>query len=66
MDKDWQKKYWDMASGLVEATQKRAEPVVRALVKQGEIAAERAEKAVDDLLKSSQENRQAIRKLVRS
>lgn len=65
MDKDWQKKYWDMASGLVEATQKRAEPVVRALVKQGEIAAERAEKAVDELLTMSQSNRKTISKMVR-
>lgn len=59
-------KYWDMASGLVEATQKRAEPVVRALVKQGEIAAERAEKAVDDLLERSQSNRKALAAIVRS
>lgn len=66
MEKDWQKKYWGMASGLVEATQKRAEPVVRAMVKQGEIAAEKAEKAVDELLKASQSNRQALSALVRS
>ncbi|MEX0659612.1 MAG: phasin family protein [Egibacteraceae bacterium] len=66
MEKDWQKKYWGMASGLVEATQKRAEPVVRAMVKQGEIAAEKAEKAVDELLKASQSNRKALSALVRS
>lgn len=65
VDKNTQK-YWDMATGLVEATQKRAEPVVRALVKQGEIAAERGEKAVDDLLKRSQSNRKAIASIVRS
>lgn len=63
---DWQKKYWGMASGLVEATQKRAEPVVRAMVKQGEIAAEKAEKAVDELLKASQSNRKALSALVRA
>lgn len=65
MDKDWQK-YWGMASGLVEATQKRAEPVVRAMVKQGEIAAEKAEKAIDELLKASQSNRKALSALVRA
>lgn len=65
VDKDWQK-YLDLASGVKEATQKRAEAVVRRLVKQGEIAAERAEKAVDDLLARSEANRKAITSIVKS
>ncbi|HVL98392.1 MAG TPA: hypothetical protein VM324_03785 [Egibacteraceae bacterium] len=63
MDKDWQK-YIDLASGLRDATQKRAEQVVRGLVKQGEIAAERAEKAVDELLTKSEANRKAMSRVV--
>lgn len=65
MDKDWQK-YLDLASGMKEATQKRAESIVRNLVKRGEIAAERAEKAVDELLAKSEANRKAIASIVRS
>lgn len=65
MNKEWQK-YLDMASGLRDATQKRAEQVVRTLVKQGEIATDRAEKAVDELLSRSEANRKAISSVVRS
>lgn len=65
MNKEWQK-YLDLASGLREATQKRAESVVRTLVKQGEIATDRAEKAVDELLSRSESNRKAISSIVRS
>lgn len=65
MNKEWQK-YLDLASGLREATQKRAESVVRTLVKQGEIATDRAEKAVDELLSRSESNRKAIASIVRS
>lgn len=65
MNREWQK-YLDMASGLRDATQKRAESVVRTLVKQGEIATDRAEKAVDELLARSEANRKAISSIVRS
>lgn len=65
MNKEWQR-YLDLASGLRDATQKRAEQVVRTLVKQGEIATDRAEKAVDELLSRSEANRKAIASVVRS
>lgn len=65
MNKAWQK-YLDMASGLTNVTRKRAEQVVRSLVKQGEIAADRTEKAVDELLSRSESNRKAVASIVRS
>lgn len=65
MDKAWQK-YLDMASGLTKITQKRAEQVVRSLVKQGEVATDRAEKTVDELLSRSEANRKAAAQIVRS
>ena len=65
MNRAWQR-YLDAASGLSHMTQQRAERVVKALVKQGEVAAERAEKAVDELLKRSEQNREAIAALVRN
>lgn len=65
MNKAWQK-YLDMASGLTQVTQKRAESVVRSLVKQGEIATDRAEKAVDELLSRSESNRKAVASIVKS
>lgn len=65
MNKAWQK-YLDMASGLTNVTRKRAEQVVRSLVKQGEIATDRTEKAVDELLSRSESNRKAVASIVRS
>jgi polyhydroxyalkanoate synthesis regulator phasin len=59
-------KYLEAASGLTEVTQRRAEQLVKGLVKQGEVAAERAEKVVDDLLKRSQQNRKTIAGLVKT
>ncbi|HVM19385.1 MAG TPA: hypothetical protein VM307_05450, partial [Egibacteraceae bacterium] len=66
MDKDAWKKYIDTASGLTEVTRKGAERVVRALVKQGEIAADQVERTVDDLLKRSEKNRKAVAAIVRT
>ena len=65
MNKAWQR-YLEMATGATNVTQRRAEQVVKSLVKQGELAAERAEKAVDDLLQRSEENRKAVASIVRS
>jgi polyhydroxyalkanoate synthesis regulator phasin len=65
VNKAWQR-YLEAASGLTETTQHRAEQVVKSLVRQGELAAERAEKAVDDLLKRSEQNRKAFSAIVRS
>ena len=65
MNKAWQR-YLEAAGGLTDMTQQRAESLVKTLVKQGELAAERAERAVDDLLSRSEQNRKAISALVRN
>jgi polyhydroxyalkanoate synthesis regulator phasin len=65
VEKTWQK-YVESASGLTEVTRRRAEQIVRSLVKQGEIAADNMERAVEDLLQRSEENRKAVASLVRS
>lgn len=61
----WQR-YVDAAGSLTQTTRKRAESIVRNLVKQGEIASDRAEKAVEDLLNRSEENRKAVASIVRT
>lgn len=63
MNRTWQR-YLDLAGGLGHITQRGAETVVKTLVKQGEMAADLAEKAVDDLLARSEANRQAVRSMV--
>lgn len=65
MTSPWQR-YVDAAGSLTQTTRKRAESIVRGLVKQGEIASDRAEKAVDDLLSRSEENRKAVVSIVRT
>lgn len=65
MDNAWQR-YLHLASGATQVTRQRAEQVVRTLVKRGEIAAERTEKAVDDLLKRSEQNRKTLAAVVRT
>jgi len=65
VDMGWQK-YADTAAGLSELTRQRAEHVVRTLVKQGEIAADVTERAVDELLQRSERNRKALTALVRA
>jgi polyhydroxyalkanoate synthesis regulator phasin len=64
VNRAWER-YLDTATSLTEVTRKRAEQVVRNLVKQGEIAAERAERAVDELLKRTETNRKAVAALVK-
>jgi len=61
----WQR-YLDMASGLTQVTQRKAESVVKTLVRQGEVAADRAERVVDELLTRSDANRKAIASLVKT
>lgn len=61
----WQR-YIEMASGVGQVTKKTAESVVQRLVKQGEVAADRAERAVDELLQRSERNRKAVGALVRA
>jgi DNA-binding protein HU-beta len=65
VDRTWHR-YVETASGLTEVTRRRAEQIVRSLVKQGEIAAENMERAVEDLLARSEENRKAVTSLVKS
>lgn len=61
----WQR-YLDLATGLTDVTRRGAEAVVRTLVKQGELAADRAERAVDDLLRRSEANRKLVAALVKA
>lgn len=61
----WQK-YLDLATGFTDVTRRSAEGVVRGLVKQGEVAADATERAVDELLQRSEQNRRLIVELVRA
>jgi polyhydroxyalkanoate synthesis regulator phasin len=63
--KGWQR-YLDLAVGVSAVTRSAAEAAVRTLVARGEVAADRAERLVDDLLASSQDNRNAIASIVRA
>ncbi|HUH08633.1 MAG TPA: phasin family protein [Egibacteraceae bacterium] len=65
MDKGW-RRYLEAAGGATEIPRKRAEQLVKTLVKQGEVAADKAEKAVEDLVKRSEGNRKAIASLART
>jgi polyhydroxyalkanoate synthesis regulator phasin len=58
VDSAWQR--------VASVTGRGAESVVRTLVKQGEVAADRAERAIEDLLGFSEANRRAVVTLVRS
>lgn len=58
-------RYVEMAAGLTTATVHTAERVVQRLVQEGEVAADRAERAVADVLDASQRNRAALMELVR-
>jgi polyhydroxyalkanoate synthesis regulator phasin len=59
-------KYLETAMPLIEMTRKRAEQIAKTMVKQGEIAAEKTEKAVEDLLKRSEANRKAVAAIVKA
>lgn len=59
-------KYVEAAAGVTQLTRKRAESVVKQLVKQGEAAADQAGELVDDLVERSRSNREAVSNLVRS
>ena len=64
MNKAWER-YFELATSLAVVTRKNAERIVRTLVQQGEIAAERAEEAVDELLKRTERNRHAVAEMAR-
>lgn len=57
-------RYLEAAMGLTDLTRKRAEQVVRGLLKQGE-AADNPRELVENLLERSQENRDTLVALVR-
>lgn len=63
METAWQR-YLETATELTAVTRRRAEAVVRSLVKQGEVAADRAERSVEDLLARSERNRRVVSELV--
>lgn len=63
MTDNWQR-YVDMAGDVTRELSQRAESMVKVLVQQGETAADRAERAVDDLLAGSEANRKAVSRLV--
>lgn len=65
MNETWQR-YLELATGVTRVTRDRAEAVVRSLVKQGEVAADRAERAVDELLSRSESNRSGLLEMVRA
>lgn len=64
-DKAWER-YVDLVTGFTQVAQRRAEQVVRTLVRRGEIEASKSEKAVEDLLARVDQNRKAISSLVKS
>jgi hypothetical protein len=49
VERAWQQRV-DVVTGITHEAQKRAEQVVRALVRRGEVEASRSEKAVENLL----------------
>ncbi|MGH8929606.1 MAG: phasin family protein [Egibacteraceae bacterium] len=57
---------WQRFSEVTQGTQKRAEQVVRALVRRGEVEAARSERNVEGLLFRVEQNRKAIASIVRS
>lgn len=57
-------RYAELASGVVSVSRKTAEAAVSRLVQQGELAADRAERAVDELLARSERNRKALGELI--
>jgi polyhydroxyalkanoate synthesis regulator phasin len=65
MENAWQR-YMDLVSGLTQVTQKRAEDVVRTLVRRGEIEANKGEKTVESLLSRVEQNRKAVVSIARS
>lgn len=59
-------RYLDIAVGITGVTAQTAERLVQRLVKEGEVAADRAERVVADMLAASQRNREALTDLVRA
>ncbi len=64
--RDALKNYLALANGLTEVTRQRAEAAARALVAQGEAAAEQVSTLAEDLLAASRANRETVSNLVRT
>jgi polyhydroxyalkanoate synthesis regulator phasin len=61
----WQR-YLDMASGLTRTTMDTTERVLAGFVRQGEVAAEHAERLLDEIVARSVDGSGALARLVRS
>ncbi len=59
------KRYLDAGANFTELTQRRAEAIVKDLVKTGEVQAEQAQQAVQDLLDRSRRSTEKFLELVR-
>ncbi|HVF20321.1 MAG TPA: hypothetical protein VNA14_08760 [Mycobacteriales bacterium] len=64
--RDALKNYLALANGLTEVTRQRAEVAAKALVAQGEAAAEQVSALAEDLLSASKSNRDNVTALVRT
>ncbi len=64
--RDALKNYLALANGLTEVTRQRAEAAAKALVAQGEAAAEQVSSLAEDLLAASRNNRENVTNLVRA
>lgn len=64
--RDALKNYLALANGLTEVTRQRAEAAARALVAQGEAAAEQVRPLAEDLVNASRANRENLAALVRT
>lgn len=58
--------YLELATGLTEASRKRAQTAVRRLVDQGGATAQQMQTVVEDLLSTGRANREALTRLVRT
>ncbi|MEX1179185.1 MAG: hypothetical protein WEB09_12060, partial [Nitriliruptor sp.] len=59
-------RYLDAASGITTLTTKKAEQIVKGMVRSGEAAGDQAESLVKELLEHQQRNRDAVVALVKS
>ena len=65
MNDGWQR-YLDMASGLTRTTMDTTERVLAGFVRQGEVAAEHAERLLDEIVARSVEGSGALARLITS
>ena len=63
---DMLKRYLDAGIAFTQLTQKRAEEIVRELVKAGEVQTNQAQARVQELLDRNRENTEALVKMIRA